>query len=210
MSMCNVIGVLGDHEEQMWETFSLAVDLAEREHARLTLVKTCDDAHTYVWVTPFALGGGYVPPTIESPDRAAKILAGVAAQVPDSIPLTTVLLGPDTQKSLLKLLREGHYGALVATDDLIRRCRRLRRQLQDDEIRTVSVTLGLGELAAHGDTDGAQCRGQHQGVCGEEPVETDGLLAVAQALPSEPRPEATIRRRGEQASTLLDQHVHPR
>ncbi len=209
MSMCNVVGVLGDHEGQMWETFSLAVDLAEREHARLTLVKTCEDPRAYVWVTPFALGGAYVPPTIECPDQAAKILAGAAALVPNSMPVTTVVLGGDTQKSLLKLLREGHYGALVASEDLIRHCRRLRRQLHDDQIRTVSVTRPAGELGADWKTHGPQRRGQHHRVCSEEPVEIDRLLAVAQALPPEPRPKTTVGGRGDETPTLLDQHIHP-
>lgn len=143
MSMCNVIGVLGDREETMWETFRTAVALAEAEHARLTLVKTCESGRTYVWIAPFAVGGAYVPPPLDSPADACKLLAHVAEAVPDGISVTTLVLGPDTQNALLKLLRERPYGAVVADVDLLKHCRRLRRQLRRDETLVVPVSLAL-------------------------------------------------------------------
>ncbi len=77
-----------------------AISLAEREHARLTLAKTCASARTYVWVTPFAVGGGYVPPALASPDEASRILSAAVERVPESIPVTTLVLGPDTKRAL--------------------------------------------------------------------------------------------------------------
>ena len=139
MSMCNVIGVLGDHEDQMWRTLGAAISLAEREHARLTLAKTCDGARAYVWVTPFAVGGGYLPQALGSPDEASRILSAAVERVPESIPVTTLVLGPDTQTALMTVLRSAHFGALVAPDDLFRHCRRLSRKLQDDGILGVSI-----------------------------------------------------------------------
>ncbi len=150
MSMCNVIGVLGDQEQQMWKTFDAAVGLAQCEHARLTLVKTCEEPPAHVWVTPFAVGGAYAPLTTESPEDAARVLAAVAENVPDSMPVTTQVLGPDSQSSLLRLLCGGNYGALVASEDLIRHCRRLRRELQRSNIRAVSVPLHSREQSADG------------------------------------------------------------
>ena len=111
MSMCNVIGVLGDDEDEVWDTFRTAVDLADVERSRLTLAKTCDDGRSYVWVTPFGFGGAYVPPPLDSPYEAERRLARIAESVPDSIPVTTHVLGPNTQESLVKLLRSGHYNA---------------------------------------------------------------------------------------------------
>ncbi len=139
MSMCNVIGVLGDREDQMWRTLGAAISLAERERARLTLAKTCDGARAYVWVTPFAVGGGYLPQALGSPDEGSRILSAAVERVPESIPVTTLVLGPDTQTALMTVLRSAHFGALVAPDDLFRHCRRLSRKLQDDGILGVSI-----------------------------------------------------------------------
>jgi hypothetical protein len=141
MSMCNVLGVLGDGEDQAWAILNAAIALADAENARLTLVKTCDGGRSYVWVTPFAYGGAYVPPPLDSPTDAARLLARVAEFVPGTIPVTTLVLGPDTQRSLVRLLRAGNYGAVVADKQLLSHCRRLRRELQRESIREVPVTL---------------------------------------------------------------------
>jgi hypothetical protein len=145
MSMCNVLAVLGDSEDQAWATLSAAIALADAENARLTLVKTCDCGRAYVWVTPFAYGGAYVPPPVDSPAEAARLLARVAEFVPGTIPLTTLVLGPDTQRSLVRLLRAGNYGAVVADSQLLTHCRRLRREMRREGIREVPVTHRLPE-----------------------------------------------------------------
>lgn len=150
MSMCNVLGVLGDNEDRMWKACEIAVELADAENARLTLVKTCDDGRAYVWITPFAFGGVYTPSALESPAAAAKQLARVADTVPATIPVTTFVLGPETQAALVKLIRSGNFGAVVADADLLAHCRRLKHQLRRDAIRVVSVTLSPAEQ----DTDG--------------------------------------------------------
>jgi hypothetical protein len=150
MSMCNVLGVLGDGEDQAWATLHAAIALADAENARLTLVKTCDGGRSYVWITPFAYGGAYVPPPLDSPADAARLLARVAEFVPGTIPVTTLVLGPDTQRSLVKLVRAGNYGAVVADQRLLSHCRRLRRELLREGIRQVPVTFRLPE---HPDPD---------------------------------------------------------
>jgi len=150
MSLCNVLAVLGDREDEMWKTFDAAVALADAENARLTLAKTCDEGRAYVWITPFAFGGVYVPPPLDSPAEAAQRLAKVAERVPDTIPVTMQVLGGDTQASLVELLRAGNYGAIVAEQDVLRHCRRLRRQLRRDEIRVVPVSLSPAGQDADG------------------------------------------------------------
>jgi hypothetical protein len=145
MSMCNVLGVLGDSEDQVWATLNAAIDLADAENARLTLVKTCDCGRPYVWITPFAYGGAYVPPPVDSPAEAARLLARVAEFVPGTISLTSLVLGPDTQRALVRLLHAGNYGAVVADKQLLTHCRRLRRELRREGIREVPVTLRLPE-----------------------------------------------------------------
>jgi len=146
--MCNVLGVLGDSEDEAWATLNAATALADAENARLTLVKTCECGRAYVWITPFAYGGAYVPPPVDSPAEAARLLARVAEFVPGTISLTTLVLGPDTQRALVKLLQAGNYGAVVADKQLLTHCRRLRRELLREGIREVPVTLGVPEHPA--------------------------------------------------------------
>jgi hypothetical protein len=135
-----VLAVLGDGEESMQATCRAAIDLAEAANARLTLVRTCEPGRAYVWIAPFAVGAAYLPAEVESPDEAARQLARFAELVPNAIPLTTIVLTSDTQACLLKLLRERHFGAIVADASLLSRWRRLRRQLHHDELQTVLIT----------------------------------------------------------------------
>ena len=137
--ICNVLAVLGDGEESIRATFRAAVELADAGNARLTLVKTCEPGRAYVWIAPFAVGAAYMPPELESPDEAARLLSRVAEEVPESIPVTTLVLTADTQASLLKLLRERHFGAIVADADLFSSWWRLRRQLRREHLETVLV-----------------------------------------------------------------------
>ena len=101
--VCHVLAVLGDGKESIEATFAAAVDVADRANARLTLVKTCDPGRAYVWAVPFAVGGAYLPPEMESPEEAARLLARLAERVPASIPLTTLVLGSDSQAALQKI-----------------------------------------------------------------------------------------------------------
>ena len=138
----------------MWETFRTAVTLADTEHAKLTLVKTCAGGRAYVWVAPFAVGGAYLSPELDSPEEAARVLARATEQVPDSIPVTTLVLGADTQDSLRKLLQSGRYDAVVADSSLLSHCWRLRRQLRRDEVVTIPVSRcfddgNAGNIPAH-------------------------------------------------------------
>lgn len=138
----------------MWETFRTAVALADESRARLTLVKTCAPGRAYVWVAPFAVGGAYLSPELDSPEEAGRILVRATEQVPESIPVTTLVLGADTQDALRKLLQTGNYDALVAEASLLTHCRRLRRQLGRDGVLTIPVERcfqieDAGNIPAH-------------------------------------------------------------
>lgn len=148
----------------MAATLREAVALADARNARLTLVKTCEPGRAYVWVAPFAAGSAYLPAELESPDEAARVLSRFADQVPASIPVTTLVLTKDTQVSLLTLLRQAHFGAIVAEADLLSHCRRLRRQLRREQLYTILISrdcptrsLGSvpGQLSSSGLKDGA-------------------------------------------------------
>lgn len=135
----NVLAVLSDGGDSVGRVLAAAVELAEAEHARLTLAKTCPGGRAYVWVAPFAAGGAYVPPPVESPEEACRILVRAAEEIPGCIPVTMRVLGCDTQRALVKLLRDGDFGAVVGDRALFSCCRRLRRQLRRDQIMTVQV-----------------------------------------------------------------------
>ena len=139
MSMCNVIGLLEDNEEQMWSTVEAAVALADAENARLTLAKTCEPGRWLDWMSPFGCGGAFVPPHFDSPDAAARLLAQAAESVPAWIPVTTVLLGADTRKSLRTVLQRYPSGAVVTGPKLLARCRLLGRDLRRMDIQVTTV-----------------------------------------------------------------------
>jgi hypothetical protein len=134
-----VLAILGDGEDSMQATCRAAIDLAESTNARLTVVRTCEQGRAYVWIAPFAVGAAYLPPEVESPEEAARQLARFVDQVPNSIPVTTLVLTSDTQTCLLKLLGERHFGAIVADASLLSRWRRLRREVEREHLQTVLV-----------------------------------------------------------------------
>lgn len=134
----------------MRATLDAAVELAETTNARLTLVKTCEPGRSYVWVAPFAVGAAYLPPEVQSPDQACQLLSRLVAQVPDSIPVTMLVLPPNSQTALLKLLGERHFGAVVADRNQLWHWGRVRRRLRREQLQLVLVGPESG--ARHGGT----------------------------------------------------------
>jgi len=139
MSMCEVLAVLEDAEDQLWTTFEAAIDLAAAENARLTLAKTVEAGRSYMWLSPFAFGGAYVPPPITAEADAERLLTRAAELVPAWLPVTTLMLGHDTQDALRRLIRNGRYGAVVAGPKLFRHCPRFARDLRRTDIRCVAT-----------------------------------------------------------------------
>jgi hypothetical protein len=139
MSMRNVVGVLEDRPDRLWSTFSAAVELADDQHARLTLVKTSETSQLYAWCAPLSIGGVCIPPDEDPQLSAGRLLARAAEFVPMEIPLTTLVLGPDTQRDLCRLIEYGCYDALVASERFLRRARKLRRACGHSDIETVGV-----------------------------------------------------------------------
>ena len=127
MCMRNVLGVLEDPPERLWSTFTAAVELAAAERARLTLVKTRHSGRLLMWCAPFAVGGLYVPPDEDPALSAGAALARAAACVPADIPVTSFVLGTETQRDLRRLVASGDFDALVASRRLLERARRLVR-----------------------------------------------------------------------------------
>jgi hypothetical protein len=140
----NVLAVLSDGEDSMRATLETAVELAERTNARLTLVKTCEHGRSYVWVAPFAVGAAYLPPENDSPETACKVLSRLVAQVPGSIPVTMHVLPEDSQTTLLKMLEQRHFGAVVVDKDQLFHWGRVRRRLRHEPLATVLVSPAAG------------------------------------------------------------------
>lgn len=140
MSLHHVLGVLEDREDRLWLAFSGAVRLAEAERARLTLVKTTDPGRIVRWFSPFVLGALYVPGGVDPQTAAAHALARAAEFVPQQVPVTTRLLGQDTQRALQRLVASGAYDALVATAALLSHYSKLTRDLRRLGVRAVAVT----------------------------------------------------------------------
>jgi hypothetical protein len=142
----HVLAVLEDRDDDLWLTFDHAVALAEAERARLTLAKTTDPGRLFRWFLPWAMGavaiGALCAPADSDPKIAAShSLARVAEFVPQDVPVTTLLLGGETQRALRALVRDGSYDALVAPASLLRRCPKLTRELCRYGVRPVAVRL---------------------------------------------------------------------
>ncbi len=139
MSLRNVVGVLEDQEDRLWSSFAAVVALAERERARLTLVKTRELDRHLTWCTPFT-AGVYVPPDTTDPlVRAGRLLARAAEFVPMEIPVTTIVLGIETERELRRLVAGGAYDAVVIDAKRLRRVRRLARECRRDGVTLLGV-----------------------------------------------------------------------
>lgn len=135
--MRNVLCVLEQPEERFWSTFATAIDLAERERARLTLVTGREPGRVYTWCAAFMVGALYVPPDGDPDQAAAQLLARVAEFVPGDIPVTTMVLSQEPKRDLRRLIRSGAYDALVADEHLLRRAWLLRGDSRKHEITTI-------------------------------------------------------------------------
>ena len=158
-----MLAVLSDGEDSMQATLRAAVELADSSNARLTLVKTCEQGRSYVWVAPFAVGAAYLPPEVESADEASRVLARLVEEVPDSIPVTMLVLPScDAQGALLKLFDQRHFGAFVADKTQLWHWRRVARRLRREQLQTILVSPAFepgsvfGQLSSDPPGDGPE------------------------------------------------------
>jgi hypothetical protein len=133
----NVLAILDGEPERRRAVLERASEIAELEHARLTLAKTREDVRLAACACVF--GVATLPPPLELEKHDLDALARTAEQMPQTISLTTLLLGSDAHDSLRALLREGAYDLLVADMRFLRRHRRLRRLLRRDGVSALAV-----------------------------------------------------------------------
>jgi hypothetical protein len=141
VSLGHVLAVLEDNEPCLLATLGQAVSLAELESARLTLAKTTDPGRMTRWFARAAPQTMHVRPSDYDFDLWATYRLTCAMEfVPSSLPVTTILLGQNTARSLLDRIKDGKYDAFVSTDKLLADCPRLSRELVRLGIHTVSVS----------------------------------------------------------------------
>ena len=140
-SFRHVLALLEDDSDGMWGVLERAVELADAERARLTLAKTVDG--TAIVTCACALGPMLcaVPLTEEAlKQEGADRLAQAAEFVPASIPLTTVLLGWDTPRSLRCLVKQGCHDLLIVGSRYVKHRPMLRRAIRKLGISTLTVS----------------------------------------------------------------------
>lgn len=142
MCMRDVLAVLEDRDDRWRSTLAAAVELAAREGARLTLAKTCQANHMYLWCAAFAVCGACAPVDSDPTVAAAHVLARATEFVPAEIPVTTMVLSSHTKRELRRLTGSGAYDALVAGEHLLGRTSRLRMDCERNGIAMFSVQAG--------------------------------------------------------------------
>jgi hypothetical protein len=136
----HVLALLDDDEAAMWSVLDRAIELAEAENARLTIAKTTDPGWVVRWFGPLAVMARCGP--VIAPDNEIQCCAldRASEYVPPSIPLTRVLLGPDTACALRRLAQHADHDLLVVKESLIAHDRALRKEIRKLGLSTLTVT----------------------------------------------------------------------
>ncbi len=141
-SFRHVLAVLDHQERATWAVLERAVDLAESQRTRLTLAQTTDPGVIVKWFGPLAMlsrVGCFAEFDLQR--FALDRLARASEFVPASIPLTTVLLGPDTPCALRRLAGKELYDLVVINSALLAHSHRLRREIRKLGICALTVSL---------------------------------------------------------------------
>jgi hypothetical protein len=112
--------------EETDAVIGLAIDLAERQMSRLTLLVLAPAAPATIWLSQHI--PPYTPQSLlrDAIEEAARTCRAAVAMVPDDIPLDFRVLPGAPHRSLLRLPPGSERGTLVLRRDLARR-RGMRR-----------------------------------------------------------------------------------
>jgi hypothetical protein len=149
-SFRHVLALLGDDEAEMRSVLERAIELAESERARLTIAKTTDPGWIVKWFAPLAaLWRCGVMMTLDTAHNQ-RALDRASAHVPASIPLTRVLLGQDTARSVRGVVERSCCDLLIAPASLLTHNRSLRREVRRLELCSWAVCPRSGEESVSG------------------------------------------------------------
>jgi nucleotide-binding universal stress UspA family protein len=100
--------VLFDGSPDAKEALSQAIDLAESEHSRLTVLTAIAPP------PPMAAVGGVNPLAIRGAETEAnQILARARDQVPGGVPVTTLLANQPVRPAAIRQIAQGHHDLVV-------------------------------------------------------------------------------------------------
>lgn len=136
----HVLAVIVDREDLIERTLAVAIGLADNGRARLSVVKTCDAGTVFACFGPLGMHATLAPPDPCTREMAGRMLARLVNDVPGNIPVSTVVLGPQTQEGLRRFLRAGAHDVIVAPADLLATCPKLARDAASSNTRIVRVT----------------------------------------------------------------------
>jgi nucleotide-binding universal stress UspA family protein len=87
-----------------------AIDLAESEHTRLTLITAAADLPAPAYLAPGAPVDKWIS---EARTEAEAILRRASDRVPDDLPVTTVLTDQPIRTAVIRQIKEGHHDLVV-------------------------------------------------------------------------------------------------
>jgi nucleotide-binding universal stress UspA family protein len=87
-----------------------AIDLAESEHTRLTLMTAAGDLPTSAYLMAGEVAGKLIE---DARAEAAAILRRARDRVPDDLPVTTLLTEQPIRRALISRIKDGHHDLVV-------------------------------------------------------------------------------------------------
>jgi nucleotide-binding universal stress UspA family protein len=108
--MFNNILVAVDGSVHAEEALRQAIDLAEGEHSRLTLLTA---AAPIPPAASFALAGGAPQIVADARTQAEEVMQRALEQVPEDLPVTTVVTAEPIRPAIIRRLKEGGHDLVV-------------------------------------------------------------------------------------------------
>jgi nucleotide-binding universal stress UspA family protein len=92
------------------QALAQAIDLAESEHTRLTLITAVQDPPAPAYMIP----GAPISQLVENARTESEaILRRALAMVPDHLPVTTILTGEPIRTAVIRRIKDAHHDLVV-------------------------------------------------------------------------------------------------
>jgi nucleotide-binding universal stress UspA family protein len=103
-----VVAVDGSRDAD--QALAQAIDLAQSEHSRLTLITAVQDPPTPAYMIP----GAPVSQLVENAkSESERVLRRARDSVPDDLPVTTIVTDEPIRTALIRRIRDGHHDLVV-------------------------------------------------------------------------------------------------